>query len=148
MSSSAKLYDKIVLTPSARNQDIPGPKTYKGFSTVNGQTENFSLFDLELIKQDILNHFHTRQGERLMNPTFGTVIWDILFEPLTEDLKAAVAKNVQDIINYDPRVKADQVTITSYESGIQIECVLTYLPYNISQSMQLRFDQANGLLGK
>jgi phage baseplate assembly protein W len=146
MTTNSNLYDKIVLTPGRRNNDIPGTKTYKGFSTVNPSTENFSLFDLELIKQDLLNHFHTRQGERLMNPNFGTIIWDMLFEPLTEDLKQAIAKNVEMIINYDPRIKADQITITSYESGIQIECVLTYLPYNISQSMQLKFDQDNGLL--
>ena len=146
MTTNANLYDKIVLKPAVKNTDIPGTKTYKGFSTISTATENFSLYDLELIKQDILNHFHVRQGERLMNPSFGTIIWDILFEPLTEDLKQVVAKNVETIINYDPRVKADQITITSYESGIQIECVLTYLPYNISQTMQLRFDQDNGLL--
>jgi hypothetical protein len=38
------------------------------------------------------------------------------------------------------------VLVTSYESGIQIECILKYLPYNVSQVMQLRFDQSNGLL--
>jgi phage baseplate assembly protein W len=148
MTTNANLYEKIVLSPGVKNADIPGTKTYKGFSTISTATENFSLFDLELIKQDILNHFHVRQGERLMNPEFGTIIWDILFEPLTEDLKRIIAKNVEDIINFDPRVSVDQVQITSYESGIQIECVLTYMPYNISQSMQLKFDQANGLLAK
>jgi phage baseplate assembly protein W len=81
-----------------------------------------------------------------MNPTFGTVIWDLLFEPLTEDLKNIITDNVNEIINYDPRISASQVLVTSYESGIQIECLLTYLPYNISQSMRLQFDQSAGLL--
>jgi phage baseplate assembly protein W len=81
-----------------------------------------------------------------MNPTFGTIIWDLLFEPLTEDLKDLIVQNVNEIVNYDPRVQAENPVITQYENGIQIECMLTYLPYNISQSMQLRFDQANGLL--
>jgi phage baseplate assembly protein W len=148
MTTNANLYNKIVLTPAVKNTDVPGTKTYKGFSTVSTATENFSLYDLELIKQDILNHFHVRQGERLMNPNFGTIIWDVLFEPLTEELKSVITKNVTDIINYDPRVKADQVIVTSYESGIQIECILTYMPYNISQAMQLTFDQANGLLAQ
>ena len=148
MSANARMYDKIVLNGNNQSQKIPGTKTYKGFSTISSATENFSLYDLELIKQDILNHFHVRQGERLMNPAFGTIIWDLLFEPLTEELKSMVTRNVTDIINYDPRVKADQVIVTSYESGIQIECILTYMPYNISQSMQLTFDQANGLLAQ
>ena len=148
MTTNANLYEKIILNPQLRNTDVPGSKTYKGFSTISPATENFALYDLELIKQDLLNHFHIRQGERLQNPTFGTIIWDLLYEPLTEDLKSVIAKNVTDIINYDPRVKADQINITAYESGIQIECILTYLPYNISQSMQLTFDQANGLLAR
>jgi phage baseplate assembly protein W len=145
MSSNAKLYDKIVLSPNQR-RDLISPKTYKGFSTVSRDTENFALYDFQLIQQDLLNHFHVRQGERLMNPSFGTIIWDLLFEPLTEQLKDLITQNVNTIINYDPRITTNEVTVTQYETGIQIECVLTYLPYNIQQSMQFRFDQANGLL--
>lgn len=145
MSSNGNLYTKIVLPAANRAEDI-FPKMYKGFSTLSADTENYSLYDLSLIQQDLLNHFNIRQGERLMNPAFGTIIWDLLFEPLTEDLKGLILENVNQIINYDPRVKADNVIVTAYESGIQIECFLTYLPYNISQSLQLRFDQENGLL--
>jgi phage baseplate assembly protein W len=145
MSSNSNLYNKIVLRPNNRTDNI-APKMYKGFSTISDSTENFALYDFQLIQQDLLNHFYTRQGERLMNPTFGTVIWDLLFEPLTEELKNIITENVNEIINYDPRINATQVIVTQYESGIQIECLLTYLPYNISQAMQLRFDQNNGLL--
>jgi phage baseplate assembly protein W len=146
MSANQKLYDKVVLkSPATTNTSTPGSKTYKGFSTVSGDTKSFALYDLALIKQDIINHFHIRQGERLENPTFGTIIWDILFEPLTEEIKQVIIKNVEDIINYDPRVSAQNVTVTSYESGIQIECVLTYLPYNIQEAIQFKFDQDNGL---
>lgn len=145
MSANPSLYNKIVLTP-ANSSDTISSKMYKGFSTLSPESENFSLYDFALIKQDIINHFYTRQGERLMQPTFGTIIWDLLFEPLTEQVKNLILQNVTDIINYDPRVKAENVTVSSYESGIQIECQLTYLTYNISEALQLRFDQANGLL--
>lgn len=144
---SSNLYEKITL-PAAPNIDSVAPKMYRGFSTVNADTENFSLYDIALIKQDLINHFYVRQGERLMNPTYGTVIWDLLFEPLTENLKDLILQNVNSIINYDPRVNAERVVVTSYESGIQIECLLTYLPYNISEALKLRFDQANGLLAQ
>ena len=146
MSANARLYDKIVLKNSNQSQKIPGTKTYKGFSTVSTDANSYALYDFALIKQDILNHFHIRQGERLEQPNFGTIIWDVLFEPLTEELKNMIRKNVEKIINFDPRVIADQVIVTSFESGIQIECTLIYLPYNIAESLQLRFDQANGIL--
>lgn len=144
---NANLYNKVVL-PAVNIKDAPIPKMYKGFSTVNSVTENNSLYDIELVKQDLINHFNVRQGERLMNPTFGTIIWDMLFEPMTDQTKALIIQNVNTIINYDPRLKADEVIVTTYQSGIQIQCMLTFLPYNISQALQLRFDQANGLMAQ
>jgi phage baseplate assembly protein W len=146
MSSNSRLYDKAVLTTALKKNIAFGSKTYKGFSTVSNDGQSFALYDLALIKQDIINHFHIRQGDRLENPTFGTIIWDLLFEPLTEDIKQLIIKNVEDIINYDPRVNAEQVIVTTYPSGIQIECRLIYLPYNIGEKMQFKFDQANGLM--
>ena len=145
--SSNNLYRKTVLS-AVPNTKLVTPKMYKGFSTISTDTENFSLYDIALIKQDLLNHFNIRQGERLMQPTFGTIIWDLLFEPLTENLKNLIIQNVNKIINYDPRISAQQVIVTTYESGIQIECILKYLPYNISEVMQLRFDQRSGLLAR
>lgn len=142
---SSNLYNRIVL-PATPAQAPPIPQAYKGFSTVNTASKGYMLYDLELIKQDMLNHFHVRKGERLMNPNFGTVIWDLLFEPMTEQLKETIVDNVNEIVNYDPRLVAKEVIVTTYESGIQIECILTFLPYNIQESMQLRFDQSNGLL--
>jgi phage baseplate assembly protein W len=145
MGSNSKLYNKITLRPSNRS-DAPMAKKYKGFSTISADTENFALYDFQLIQQDLLNHFYTKQGERLMNPEFGCIIWSMLFEPMTPEVQSMITQNVGEIINYDPRVSADQVTVTAYDTGIQIDCILTYLPYNLSQAMQLRFDQANGLL--
>ena len=148
MTASQKLYDKIVLKGPSGRANVPMAKTYKGFSTVSNDTKSFSLYDFALIKQDLINHFHVRQGERLENPTFGTIIWDYIFEPLTEESKQAIVRDVETIINYDPRIKAESVIVTAYESGIQIECQLTYLSYNLSESIRLRFDQANGLLAQ
>jgi phage baseplate assembly protein W len=147
MTANTNLYKKIVIPQNnAKSQDISPTKMYRGFSTVSKATESVALYDFELIKQDLLNHFYTRQGERLMNPTFGTIIWDILFEPLTPPLKDLIVQNVNEIVNYDPRVQAENVIVTSYDQGIQIECTLHYLSYNIQQTLQLKFDQNNGLL--
>ena len=139
-----KIYNNKTVGINTKQSPVSS-RSYRGVSTV-GRPKKFKIYDLDLIKQDILNHFHIRQGEKLENPTFGTIIWDILFEPLTDDLKLAVEKNVTEIINYDPRVSVDKVAIDSYEHGIQIEVQLTYLPYSISEKLQLRFDQNAGLI--
>lgn len=146
--SSSRLYRKTVIPAQeiAPDSILPKSQIYRGFSTISPDTKNFKLYDFALVKQDLLNHFHIRQGEKLMNPEFGCVIWDLLFEPLTDHLKVLIQKNVEDIINADPRITANETIITTYESGIQINCTVTYLPYNISEQIQLEFDQTNGLL--
>ncbi len=141
-----KLYKDIVLKSKKAPTEATGPRAYRGISTVNPNFNSFNLYDIALIKQDILNHFHIRQGEKLENPEFGTIIWDSLFEPMTETLKTAIIDNVTSIVNYDPRVQVNAVTVDTYESGIQIQCDLTYLTYNISESMRLKFDENLGLL--
>lgn len=147
MSSLEKnLYKNLRIFPSSREAPILTSKTYRGISTVNPNSKEFQIFDLALIKQDIVNHFHIRLGEKLENPEFGTIIWDVLFEPLTDALKNIIIQNVQDIINYDKRVKVDRVVVDSYESGIKIECELTYLTYSISEKLRFNFDQKYGLL--
>lgn len=140
------LYDKIALQGSTQQQVVPGSKTYKGFSSVSTAAESYALYDLYLIKQDIVNHFNIRIGERLENPNFGTVIWDVIFEPLTDDIINVITKDVETIINYDPRVRAEQILVTAYETGLQVECTLVYYPYNIQELIQFRFDQENGLI--
>lgn len=139
------LYKRVKVDDSQTQQRPASSSAYRSISTVNEENDGFRLYDLAVIKQDIINHFHIRQGEKLENPEFGTIIWDVLFDPLTESLKQAIIDNVQDIIDYDPRVAADQVIVNEYESGLQIECTLIYLDYSIAETMRLQFDQDNGL---
>ena len=140
------LYKQITVKGNTRPDYGIGEKTYRGFSTVNPDNVGFQLYDLQTVKQDIINHFHIRQGELLSNPNFGTIIWDILYEPLTENIKQIIAENVTTIINYDPRVSVTNIVVDQYESGLQIEATLIFLPYNIVENMQLTFDQNNGFL--
>ena len=120
-------------------------RTYRGFSSVNSDVQSTVLYDLALIKQDLINHFHIRKGEKLENPNFGTIIWEVLFEPLTEQLKQVIVNDVTDIVNNDPRTKVIKTIVTQKDQAIQIELTLLYLPYNIQESMQFTFDQKNGL---
>lgn len=141
-------YDNIRVGPSIienQRQRLVS-RTYRGFSTVNNDSRNPALYDLTLIKQDLINHFHIRKGEKLENPEFGTIIWEMLFEPLTEQAKQLIVNDVTEIVNTDPRTKPVQIIVTQKDQGIQIEITLIYLPYNIQENLQFSFDQANGLL--
>ena len=112
---------------------------YKGFSTLVPD-KKFRLTDMQLIKQDIINHFNIRKGEKLMNPNFGTIIWNVLHEPFTEELKSVITEDVKAIAKYDPRVAFENIVVTEYEHGLQIVISLRYLQTNESSSMSLQFD--------
>jgi phage baseplate assembly protein W len=118
---------------------------YKGFSTV-GRDKKFRLTDFELVKQDLMNHFQIRKGEKLMNPNFGTIIWNVLYDPFTESLRSAIAADVKAIASYDPRVAIDNIVITEFDTGIQIELELRYLQTNQTNLMNLRFDNQSRTL--
>jgi len=133
------LYKRVQVTSTTRQASTG--RAYRGFSTVSENTDNFALYDFELIKQDILNHFHIRKGEKLSDPNFGTIIWDMLYEPFTDENRDEIINDVTVIVNYDPRVQAEQILVDSYDSGIEVNCRLTYLPYNISEELLFRFDQ-------
>jgi phage baseplate assembly protein W len=113
---------------------------YNGFSTVN-RSKHFRITDFELVKQDLTNHFNIRKGEKLMNPDVGTVIWDMIFEPLDETSKATIVQDVNRIIASDPRVAAENVIVTQYDRGIQIEIVLRYISTNQRSSLIVNFNR-------
>jgi phage baseplate assembly protein W len=113
---------------------------YKGFSTID-QVKKFRLTDLDLIKRDLLNHFAIRKGEKLMNPEFGSLIWNILFEPLTADVKALIVNDITRVASYDPRVRIDNVIVDEFDYGLQIQLELTFLPDNLSDVLSLQFDR-------
>ena len=114
--------------------------TYKGFSTVNN-TRKTRYTDFELAKQDLINHFHIRKGEKLHNPNFGSNLWSIVFDPLTDTTKQAIIDDIRAIAGYDPRIAVNSVNVVEYEQGVQVELDLSYLAEDITESLLLQFDQ-------
>jgi phage baseplate assembly protein W len=118
---------------------------YRGFSTIN-QTKKFRLTDAELVKRDLINHFSIRKGQKLMNPDFGSIIWNMLYEPLTADVKSTIVEDVRRIVSYDPRLRVDNVILDEFEHGIQVQVELTFLPGNYSELLQLEFNSNTNTL--
>ena len=119
---------------------------FKGFSTQGNNFKDTKLYDFELVKQDLFNHFNIRKGEKLENPEFGTNIWQYIFDPLDDQLREAIVQDVQNVINYDPRVILDSLQIDDYEHGIQVTIGVVYVAYGVAEQMNLLFDQNQGLM--
>lgn len=136
---------------------------YKGFSTksfkfssatsIVGTLDNdfgpYTITDKDLIIMDLLNHFGTRKGEKLMNPGYGCIIWDRLFDPLTSELKDAILNDVSTIIRSDPRIGViDQITLQESPdgTGILFDASIVIKSTNELVALNLLFDNTTGVV--
>ena len=140
-------YKTIELTNAnaVNEQPVKLNHFYKGFSSLSANPGS-RLYDIDLIKQDIINHFNTKKGSRVMHPTFGSSIWDLLMEPLTEQTRDALKDDITTICTFDPRVSASQIDITEYPNGFILEITLALLGSDQSSVLKLTFDQQLGLV--
>jgi phage baseplate assembly protein W len=70
----------------------------------------------------------------------------MLFENFTEEVKQIIAKDVEAIVNYDPRVTVNSVAIDSTDQGIRIQADIVYLPFNVNERMTFDFDKTNNMI--
>ena len=121
-----------------------GSVTFKGFSS-RAERQNFKIYDFECAKQDLINRLSIRKGERVENPEFGTIIYDAIFEPFTDDLKDAILEDITANLNSDPRISTESIDVQEAEHGIAIQATITYVPLNITEKLAFNFDE-NSLL--
>ena len=123
-----------------KNSSANKTQVFKGFSSRSSNT-NFKLYDFELIKQDLINRLSVRKGERVENPEFGTIIYGLIFEPMTDAVKQAVADDISENLNADPRLSTKEIIVSETEQGISVQATIEYVPYNITEKLIFSFDE-------
>lgn len=116
-------------------------RLFYGYSTVETNVKNQQFADIELVKRDLLNAFYTRPAERVMMPTWGCAIWNMLFDPFDELTQQNIVDEVQKVIDGDPRVQANSIAVNAFDQGIRIQIDLFYVPFNVSGTFSLDFDR-------
>lgn len=116
---------------------------FKGFSTVDKVRAPYTLTDAELVKRDLLNHFYTRIGERVMRPTFGSVIWDYLMEPQDPDTQNIIEEDVKRIVDSDPRVEFQETNLLVLDHTIQVEVKIKYKLLGSEDTLFLEYVTSN-----
>jgi phage baseplate assembly protein W len=127
-------------TQNLSNKDV----TFKGFSS-KADNQSFKVYDFECVKQDLINRLSVRKGERVENPEFGTIIYDCLFEPFTETLRDQILEDITANLNADPRIATEEILVTEEDHGIAIQATIKYIPLDITEKLQFKFDE-NSLL--
>jgi len=115
--------------------------SFRGYSSVGTSFLSPTRYDLDLARQDLLNHFGTRKGERVMMPTFGSIIWEMLFDPLDEATIKIIKDDVISIIKNDPRWQLINVTVSEEPNALNVELEVLYLPADETLQLPLVFDK-------
>ena len=114
---------------------------FTGFSTKNKNAINRQLNDKDLVIEDLMNHIMTRKGERVMLPTYGSIIHDMLFEPLTEETTELIEEDLTDIIKDDPRCNFVSIEITDSDHTINAMLRLEILPSKEPVELSIDLDK-------
>ncbi len=116
---------------------------FKGFSTVDKVRAPYTLTDIELVKQDLLNEFYTKKGERVMPPNFGCVVHDMLMNP--EDLftEEEIRDDILRIVEKEPRVNFLDMNVYSLDQTIRIELFLSFVLLESEDVLYLNFTREN-----
>lgn len=115
---------------------------YRGYSTIYTDSIN-SLYDIELVNQDLINHFRTRKNERVGNCAYGSIIPDLLFELNTEDTGRRILEDAQRIIESEPRVSIVDIILNEFEYGYVLEAKLRYIGFEVQDTFRVIFDRNN-----
>jgi phage baseplate assembly protein W len=116
---------------------------YTGFSTIKFlKNKNFKLTNVDLIKQDILNHIFTRKGERVQMYDWGTRIPDLINEPLDETSLLIVKEDLAYVFDYDPRLSLNDLTVIPLydENAIIAFADVSYTYLNFNDQFDIRID--------
>jgi phage baseplate assembly protein W len=114
--------------------------TFVGYSTID-QFKKFTLVDLELIKRDLLNAFNIRQGQLVGRPSYGTTLWDFLFESQMSDTEQAIQEEIQRVVGGDPRIFIVGVPqLFPQDNGLLIQLDVQAIPSSEAERLSIFFN--------
>ncbi len=116
---------------------------YRGFSTVGQIRAPYTLIDSALIKADLLNELYTKRGERVMRPTYGTRIWDIIMNPLDQYVIAEIKEDIERIVEKDSRVVMTDMFTDVLDHTISITLHLKFKPFLSEDTLFVEYAREN-----
>jgi len=111
----------------------PNPKAFLGkgwpFPIKMDEAGELTLTEYEkCVEQSIRLILGTHPGERVMNPDYGCILWNMVFEPMGSGTEQEVNKIVREsLIRWEPRIRIDDVVTTiSQDTFGRMDVTVTY----------------------
>jgi phage baseplate assembly protein W len=97
------------------------------------------LYDINTSIQGVLNWFNTPYGSLDWNPTYGSIVQNLLFETKNVTTENLLKADVQKGFATDPRLKLTNLTMYQLTNGYSVNCEVSYLGGN-PVTLSLQFD--------
>lgn len=103
---------------------------------------------IEHTKANIINVLSTKRGERIARPDFGTRLEELLFEPMSEQLRIDIRKEIEQAVERF----LSYVTITELEvrrdeerqvAVVNLTFTTAFIPSEKEENVQLFFELSN-----
>lgn len=128
---------------TVQRQRVTRKPYFVGFNTVDQLNPPYSMTNLSLVKRDILNHFATPMGSRLMMPFFGTRIYEMLFDPFDEYTKNAIIEDAVRVVASEPRVQLTSIDVYQEDQALNIIMVVLFKPESVTDNLFVTFSLKN-----
>ena len=113
---------------------------YRGYSTFEFErNKSLRVLDHEIVKLDILNQIFTRRGERVMMPSYGSIVPDIVFEPLDDITLDILEQDLVAVVNFDPRVDLLEFSLNpNFDNNrVEVHMKLLYVEFDLVDNVDL-----------
>ena len=132
-----------------RNIDVLDTKPSTGIGVsvpFDGSTGiNTTFTTKDTIKSNLLNFILTGKRERVFNPSFGSGVRDLLFQPITDDIIDQVDNLIRGgVENYFPTVDIQDLEVTLKPDDLRIEIYLSYTIINTNIEDEIQINLSNG----
>ncbi len=116
-------------------------KYYKGFSSrvYHDRGGDFSVYNVECVEEDLLNHIFTIKGERVMMPDWGTRIPTLIFEPNDQASVDVIEEDLTYVFEYDPRVELLGLSVLPSPDSNTVVAIakLKYLEFDVVKDLNI-----------
>jgi phage baseplate assembly protein W len=104
-------------------------------------SKKYRITDDELVILDYLNALNIPQGSKPGKPSYGTNIYNFIFEPNTPDTVSLIQEELLRVSRMDPRIIINSINVYSKENSVIAEIELAISPRNEAQTLSIIFDQ-------
>ena len=137
------------MTYIVRNIDVLDTKPSTGIGVsvpFDGPTGiNTTYTTKDTIKSNLLNFILTGKRERVFNPSFGSGVRELLFQPITEDIIDQIDNLIRGgVETYFPTVEIRELEVTLQPDSHSFNIYLNYSIINTNIEDELQINLNNG----